>query len=91
MGSNVVKEAKKRADNYRKAVSFLEGLKNFTYNDLIKSMKMAGTEMTESDNLQVWIKATAKSKAGAEPLRQILIISLQTSIKNFEEAGRLGG
>jgi len=91
MGSNVVKEAKKRADNYRKAVSFLEGLKSFTYNDLIKSMKMAGTEMAESEIRQLW-QSTEMMIGGPESLKQVQIESLRKGIEVFDEVARkLGG
>ena len=90
MGSDMVREARRRAENYRKAIQFLEGLENFTYEDLKKSLKIAETKMTESETLQLW-NTTKMMLGGPEDLRKVNIDSLRKGLKMFEEiAGTFG-
>ena len=84
MGNNVVKDVKRNVKNCIKALRFLEGLTAFTYKEYVKSLKLAGEKTTESDNLEIWKKMTAKSESGSEPLRQTLITLLQLSVNNLE-------
>jgi hypothetical protein len=91
MGSEAAKEARRRAENYKKALRFIEGLRSFTYEDLVKSMKIAGTEMTESETRQLW-NSTEMMIGGPESLKQIQIESLRKGVEVFEEvADKLGG
>jgi len=91
MSSNVAKEARQRAENYRKALRFLEGLQSFTYEDYVKSIKIAGIEMAESETRQQW-NMTQMMIGGAESLKQVQIESLRKGIEVFDEVARkLGG
>jgi len=91
MSSNVAKEARQRAENYRKALRFLEGLQSFTYEDYVKSIKIAGIEMAESEIRQLW-QSTEMMIGGPESLRQVQIESLRKGIEVFDEVARkLGG
>jgi len=87
MSGNVAEEAKQRAENYRKALRFLEGLQSFTYEDYVKSIKMAGIEMTELELRQQWDMA-CMTIPGTESLRQTQIEVLSEGIKVFEEVAK---
>jgi lipoate synthase len=91
MGSNIAMEARQRADNYRRALQFLEGLQNFTYADYTKSIKMAGIEMTESEMRQQW-NMSEMTIPGTESLRQTQIEVLKEGVRVFGDiAQKLGG
>jgi lipoate synthase len=91
MSSSVAKEARQRAENYKKALEFLERLQSFTYDDYVKSIKMAGIDMTESEMRQQWNTAEM-TIPGPKILRQTQIEVLREGIRVFEEvANKLGG
>ena len=91
MSNNVAKEARQRAENYGKALRFLEGLQSLTYEDYTKSIRMAGIEMTESEVRQQWNMAKM-TIPGTESLRQTQIEVLREGIQVFEEVAKeLGG
>ena len=91
MGSKAAKEAKRRAENYRKALRFLEGLQSFNYGDYVESIRTAGIEMTELELRQRWDMA-GMTIPGTDSLRQTQIEVLREGIRVFEEvAKKLGG
>jgi hypothetical protein len=90
MSSNMAKEARRRADNYKQAIQFLEGLKSFTYEDYVKSIKMAGVAMTESETRQQW-NMTEMMIGGPESLKQVQIESLSKGFQVFDEIARKFG
>lgn len=84
-------EAKQRAENYRKALDFLQGLQSFTYEDYTKSLRMAGIEMTETEMRQQWNMAKM-TIPGTESLRQTQVEVLREGAQVSEEAAeKLGG
>ena len=87
MSSNVAQEARRRADNYRKALQFLQGLRSFTYNDYTSSIKMAGIDMPESEMRSQW-DMTKMMIGGPESLKQVQIESLRKGIEVFDEVAR---
>lgn len=44
MSTKAAKEAQKKIENYKKALQFLEERRSCTYNDFLKSIKMAEIE-----------------------------------------------
>ena len=90
MSSNIANEARQRVENYRKALAFLEGLQSFTYEDYVRSIRMAGIDMTESEMRQQWSMAKM-TIPGTESLRQTQIDVLREGIRVFGEvAQKLG-
>ena len=87
MSSNVVREARQRAENYRKALRFLEGLKSFTYKDYVKAISMAGIDMAEAEMRQQW-NMSEMTISGTESLRQTQIEVLREGIQVFEEVAQ---
>ena len=87
MSGNVAKEAKQRAENYREALSFLQGLQSFTYEDYTKSLRIAGIEMTETEMRQQWNMAKM-TIPGTESLRQTQVEVLREGVRVFEEVAK---
>src|SRR4030042_3002202 len=91
MSSNVVMEARRRVENYSRALRFLEGLHNVTYEDYVNSIRMAGIERAESKMRQQWNMAKM-TLPGTESLRQTQIEVLREGIRVFGEVvQKLGG
>ena len=76
--------AKQRAENYRKALKYLNSLKVFTYQDFVKLIQMAEIEMAESEIQQTW-EMSKMTLPGAEGLRQIYRETLTVGIDTFQK------
>jgi len=87
-GSEEVRRmARQRAENYRKALSYLNGLARLTYTDFVKVIRIAGIEMAESEIQQTW-RMSEMTIPGAEGLRQIYRETLEQGIAVFEKVAR---
>ena len=54
MGTNAKKEVKQWAQNYKKALKYLDSCRTFTYDNLVKANQIAGSPIPESDLRQMW-------------------------------------
>jgi hypothetical protein len=89
MGIDARKEAKRIAENYKKALKYLDKCKNFTYDDLVKTNQIAGSPMSEPDLQRMWeqsqyILPIGGEPGGAESLRKMMRNTLIESISAFE-------
>lgn len=82
--SSTAADARLRAENYKRALRFLEGLTDFTYADYVKCIKMAGIEMTESELREQWYMAE-RTIPGTQSLRQIQMEVFVKGINIFGE------
>lgn len=90
MNNSVGLEARQRAENYAKALRFLEGLKDFTYADYVKSIRIAGIDMTESEMQQQW-KMSEMTIPGTEFLRQTQMDVFREGVRIFSEVAEKFG
>lgn len=79
--------ARERADNYKKALEYLNGLSKLTYDDFQKMIRMAGIEMSDSEMRQTW-DMSKMTLTGTEGLRQTYREVLEQGIEVFGKIDR---
>ena len=89
MGTDIRKEVKQRVKNYKKALKYLDSCTTFTYDNLVKVNRIAGSPITESDLQRMWqqsnyILSTGGHPGGTESLRQTMRSTLIEGISTFE-------
>ena len=89
-GRKVATGAKERAKKYKRSLKYLDSCTHFSYKDLVKTNKIAGNVMSESELRRMW-KMSKKTFEGTEGHKQILRNTLIEGINAFESvANELG-
>jgi len=92
MGTDVRKEFKQRAEDYKKALKYLDSCSTFTYDNLVKVNQIAGSPVPEVDLQRMWEQSryilTTDQASGVEFLRQTMRSTLIEGISAFEDTAR---
>jgi hypothetical protein len=97
MSSEAVRNVRQQVENYRRALKYLDGCGDLTYEKLREAWQIAGVDMPESQLRQQWSQAdyilpTGGRPGGKESLRFMMRNTLIEAIATFESlADKLAG
>lgn len=85
----IVNRTKQTIENYEKAVKYLDGCSEWTFDNLIEAHRIAGTDAQESDLREMWSEAKLvlsgpDNLGGVQSLQKITRDSFTAAIVEFQ-------